>query len=173
MILLSALSWHIFLIVIAVKFIMDTAANTSISMKSPAFEHGELIPDKFTCRGLDINPELVIENIPEDTKSLALIVHDSDTPGADFDHWLIWNIPFRKKIEENSAPGVQGRNGFGESRYSGPCPPAGIHHYHFRIYALDTVLNLEAGADKKALNKAMGGHILAWAELMGIYKNSL
>lgn len=128
-----------------------------------------MIPVKYTCSGENINPEISISGIPAETKSLALIMDDPDAPSGDFVHWVMWNILTDGKISENSAPGVQGVNDFGENKYGGPCPPSGTHHYHFKIYALDTKLELPTETDKQGLLKAMEGHVLASGELVGLY----
>jgi len=149
---------------------MAVVATKTLTVKSPAFANNDLIPVKYTCEGSNINPEINIRDIPQDAKSLALILDDPDAAKGTFDHWVMWNIPVKEKIEENSAPGAQGKNGKNENKYAGPCPPSGTHHYHFRIYALDTKLDLPLITDKKALLKAMEGHILSSGELIGIYK---
>ncbi|HTF02418.1 MAG TPA: YbhB/YbcL family Raf kinase inhibitor-like protein, partial [Bacteroidia bacterium] len=104
------------------------------------------------------------------TKSLALIMDDPDAPSGDFVHWVMWNIPVQEKIAENTAPGMQGLNGRKETKYTGPCPPSGTHHYHFKIYALDTELSLLTTTDKQGLLLAMKGHILGTGELIGLFK---
>ncbi|MCW3082977.1 MAG: YbhB/YbcL family Raf kinase inhibitor-like protein [Bacteroidetes bacterium] len=145
-------------------------ASNTLNVMSPAFESSSSIPMKYTCEGQSISPPLTIKKIPENTKTLALIMDDPDAPNGTFDHWIMWNIPVTENIEENTAPGTQGLNGRKENKYTGPCPPNGIHHYHFKIYALDTELDLPANSDKQALIKAMKGHILADGELVGLYK---
>jgi Raf kinase inhibitor-like YbhB/YbcL family protein len=151
-------------------FIMVIAASKTLRLTSPAFENDEFIPSTYTCAGNNTNPELIIENIPELTISLALVVDDPDAPGGTFDHWLMWNIPVVEVIAENSTPGVEGKNGKDKIGYTGPCPPEGIHHYHFRLYALDTKLDLPEGSTKQELLKAMDGHILALGELVGLFR---
>lgn len=149
---------------------MATVATKTLTIESPAFTNNNSIPSKYTCDGTNVNPALTIKDIPVETKSLALIMDDPDAPNGTFDHWLMWDIPVRENIEENSMPGIQGKNSKGENKYTGPCPPSGTHHYHFRIYALGTKLNLSPGTDKSALLKAMEDHILAEGELTGLYK---
>lgn len=139
---------------------------------STSFAPRESIPAKFTCEGENINPGITIENIPPGTKSLALIVDDPDAPGGVFDHWLLWNIRPMEMIIENSVPGVEGKNSFGKTKYMGPCPPSGTHRYFFKVYALDKILDIKAGSDKRTLEKAMDGHILAKGELTGTYKKA-
>ena len=141
-----------------------------LSIKSPAFESGKLIPKKYTCDGQDINPPLTIEGTPKEAKTLVLIVDDPDAPSGTFDHWIVWNIPAStSKIGENTVPGTEGMNGARQMGYMGPCPPSGTHRYFFKVYALDTELSLGVGSKKKDVEKAMQGHILAKGELMGLY----
>ena len=140
-----------------------------LAVTSPAFENNKSIPSRYTCDGDDVNPPLTIEGIPEETKSLVLIVDDPDAPMGTWDHWIVWNIPPTSKIEENSVPGVEGLNDFGKHSYGGPCPPSGTHRYFFKICALDTKLNLDSNSRKKDVEKAMKGHILASGELVGLY----
>lgn len=149
---------------------MLLVAEKTLQVKSPVFSNNGAIPSQYTCDGENINPELQISGIPEGTKTLALVMDDPDAPGGTYDHWIMWNIPPRQRIEENSAPGAQGRNSRKENKYYGPCPPAGLHHYHFKLYALDTKLDLPITTDKTALEAAMKGHVLANGELIGTYK---
>ena len=138
---------------------------------SPDFQHNQAIPPKFTCEGDDLNPELVISDIPEEAKSLALIVDDPDAPMGMWVHWVVYNIPpTLSRIAEHSIPGKQGTNDFGRLNYGGPCPPSGEHRYFFKLYALDATLNLKEDATKKQLEEAMKGHILNKAELVGRYR---
>jgi len=141
-----------------------------MKITSPEFQNNQLMPSKFTCEGEDINPTLVISDIPDGTKSLALIMDDPDAPMGTWVHWVVFDIPVTSKIEENSIPGKQGNNTAGRKQYHGPCPPSGTHRYFFKIYALDTMLNLNEGITKAQLEKAMQGHILDKAELIGLYK---
>jgi len=140
-----------------------------LTIKSPVFENKKSIPSKYTCDGDDVNPPLIIEGIPEGTKSLVLIVDDPDAPMGTWDHWIVWNIPLTNKIEENSVPGTEGLNDFRRHSYGGPCPPSGTHRYFFKVYALDTKLNLDSNSRKKDIEKAMKGHLLAQGELIGLY----
>jgi len=140
-----------------------------LTIISPAFESNKPIPSKYTCDGDDVNPTLNIEGIPEETKSLVLIVDDPDAPMGTWDHWIVWNIPPTNKIEENSVPGTEGLNDFRKHSYGGPCPPSGTHRYFFKVYALDTKLDLHPNSRKKDVEKAMKEHILAKGELVGLY----
>ncbi|MBN1786528.1 MAG: YbhB/YbcL family Raf kinase inhibitor-like protein [Candidatus Methanofastidiosa archaeon] len=141
-----------------------------LRIRSDIFEDGGNIPSKYTCQGADINPPLTIEDVPEGTRSLALIMDDPDAPMGTWNHWLVWGIWPNDNIAEGSVPGIQGTNDFRQARYGGPCPPSGIHRYYFRIYALDTILNLKEGAEREELENAMDGHIIGKAELMGKYR---
>lgn len=144
-----------------------------LTIGSTAFANKDFIPAKYTCDGENVSPDITIEEIPEGTKTLALIVDDPDAPGGTFDHWLLWNVRPMEMIVENTAPGVQGKNSFGKLSYGGPCPPSGApHRYYFKVYALDKILEVQAGADKKALEHAMKDHILAEGEIIGMYKRT-
>ena len=146
------------------------ANNNPLKLISTAFSHNGHIPPLYTCEGKNINPPLIVENIPDGTKTLALIVEDPDAPRGTFDHWVVWNISPNEAIAENSNAGISGTNGFGKTGYSGPCPPSGQHRYFFRVFALDDELDLPAGSTKEQLLDAMKGHVLATAELMGLYQ---
>jgi Raf kinase inhibitor-like YbhB/YbcL family protein len=148
-----------------------------MKLASDAFKHNEKIPSKYTCLGLDINPPLTISEVPEKTKSLALIMDDPDVPKkmrADgmWIHWVVYNIdPKTRSIKENVPTlGTLGKNTGGMNRYMGPCPPDREHRYYFKLYALDSMLDLAPGATKEELLNAMEGHILAQCELMGRYE---
>ncbi len=143
-----------------------------LTIKSPVFESNKLIPFKYTCDGEDVNPPLIIEGIPEGTKSLVLIVDDPDAPMGTWDHWVVWNIPPTDKIEESTVPGVEGINDFRKHSYGGPCPPSGTHRYFFKVYALNTKLTLNPNSRKKDVEKAMKDHVLAKGELVGLYRRS-
>ncbi len=149
---------------------------------SSAFNYKELIPAKYTCDGptsrkatdgqKDINPQLAISDVPKEAKSLALIMDDPDSPSGTFTHWVMWNIdPKTAEIPEHSVPAevAQGQNDFKKPGYGGPCPGSGTHRYFFKLYALDTLLDLPTSTTKKELEKAIEGHILITAELMGLY----
>jgi len=146
-----------------------------MKLRSPVFEDHESIPAKYTCDGDDINPELIIEDLPQDTKFLVLIMDDPDAPGGDWDHWIMYDIPVEGSsvtIKENSAPGVQGKNGWGKNVYGGPCPPNGEHRYRFKVLALVEKLGLEAGATKRQVEQALKEHLREEARLIGSYKRS-
>lgn len=143
-----------------------------MQIDSPVFEQHSPIPKKYTCEGDDVSPPLAFRDIPAGTKTLALIMDDPDAPNGTFDHWIVWNItPSIKSLPENAKVPNQGKNSFRETEYGGPCPPPGpSHRYFFKLYALDTIVNLPNGSTKSELEEAMEGHILGRAELVGTYK---
>lgn len=157
--------------VAAIAWSLCAAAGEKMKVTSSAFEQGGNIPAKFTCDGADASPALRFEKVPPEAKNLVLIVDDPDAPSGLFTHWLIWNIdPKTTEIAENSPPAaVQGKNDFGKSGYGGPCPPSGTHRYFFKVYALDQMLSLKAGAKRGELDRAMQGHVIGQGELMGRY----
>ena len=143
--------------------IFNMNAASSISITSPSFQASGDIPAKFTCNGTNVSPELQISSVPNEAKSLVLIVDDPDAPRGLFTHWIVWNIdPKTTRMAENSAPtaGVQGINDFGKRNYGGPCPPSGTHRYFFKIFALDTKLELKPGARRAELDAVMRGPYL-------------
>ena len=147
--------------------------SASLTITSPAFENGGLIPVKYTCDGEEVNPELHIEGLPAGTQYLALIVEDPDAPKGIYDHWVVWNIPsFHTRIKENSSPGISGHNSAGKTGYKGPCPPSGSHRYMFNVFALDSAIDLQVGDDKSKLLEAMKPHILARGTLTGRYERN-
>lgn len=152
----------------------------AITLTSSAFEEGGAIPSKYTCDGADVSPPLSWAGVPEGTESLALISDDPDAPMGTWVHWVLFNLPpDATELAENIPPGLtlpngarQGETDFGRIEYGGPCPPGGTHRYYFRLYALDVMLDLDAGATKAELVDAMEGHVLDEGELMGTYKRS-
>lgn len=144
---------------------------------SPAFDNGGIIPSAYTCEGKNINPPLVISDVPKGAKSLAIIMDDPDVPASVrpdkmYDHWVIFNIlPNTQNIEKGKPPqGIHGKNTGGKNQYTGPCPPDREHRYFFKLYALDQMLDLHAGVAKSDVEGAMKGHILQETELMGRYE---
>jgi Raf kinase inhibitor-like YbhB/YbcL family protein len=155
--------------------VSEEVSEDGMKLDSNAFENNSSIPSKYTCDADNVNPPLSISRVPENAKSLVLIVDDPDAPGGTFTHWIIWNMdPTAKEIAEASVPqvAVQGINDFGKVEYGGPCPPTGTHHYYFKLFALDTMLDLESSTKRKDLLDAMQGHILEEAQLVGLYKRS-
>jgi len=151
----------------------------AIELKSSAFSEGGSIPDKYSCNGPNVSPPLKWNTIPQDTKSIAIIVDDPDAPRGDWVHWVVYHLPPSLRDLPERIPkdkilgngGRQGTNDFGKIGYDGPCPPSGTHRYYFRIYALDAEVLTEPGATKAQLLKAMDGHILAEGQLMGRYSH--
>ncbi len=144
-----------------------------LRLSSKAFENEGKIPELYTCKGNDFNPPLSISNFPTGTKSLTLIVEDPDAPFRTWTHWIVFNIdPRYTEILENTPPrnSVLGESDFGVDDYRGPCPPLGKHRYFFKLFALDTILNVEKGASRKEIEIAMENHILDTAELVGIFE---
>ena len=143
-----------------------------MKLTSMAFENNKEMPSEYTCDGPNIAPELNIKDIPENAKSLALIMDDPDAPAGTWAHWVVWNIPpDTMTIKKGKEPkGTQGTTSFGRRGYGGPCPPFGTHRYFFKLYALDKMLGLKEGSNKEDLEDAMDGHIIEKAELMGTYK---
>ncbi len=168
----------VFVAVVGLGLTAVPAGGAGMELTSAAFKPGEMIPAKYTCDGPDVSPSLTWSDPPAGTKSFALISDDPDAPVGTWVHWVMWNIPATaRSLEENlskkeSLPNgtKQGTTDFRRIGYGGPCPPSGTHRYFFKLYALDTTLNLPASTTKKDLEKAMLGHILAQVELMGKYR---
>ncbi len=146
--------------------------ESNMKLTSSAFINNGAIPSEFTCDGADLSPPLLISDVPKNAKSLALIMDDPDAPVGTWDHWIVFNIPSStNQIAKGTEPdGIAGKNSWGRTGYGGPCPPSGTHRYFFKLYALDTELNLLKSATKRDLERAMEGHIIEKAELMGTYK---
>jgi len=150
----------------------------AMQLTSAAFKQGEAIPALYTCEGKDVSPSLAWTEPPPATKSFTLISDDPDAPMGTWVHWVLYNVPpSRRQLPESFptdaqlADGTrQGITDFKRTGYGGPCPPSGTHRYFFKLYALDAVLSLKAGATAQQLKQAMQGHILAQAELMGTYR---
>lgn len=147
----------------------------TMKLTSPDFHDGGPIPKRFTCDGENINPNLRFEELEPNTKSLALVVDDPDAPFGTFTHWLLWNIePSVSGIGSGTLPArsvVQGMTSMGKTDYGGPCPPPGKpHRYIFKLYALDALLDLPAGADKHLLEEIMRPHLLGTVRLTGLYQ---
>ncbi len=143
-----------------------------MNLSSPVFKNDEPIPEIYTCDGQNINPPLLISEVPQNTQSLVLIVDDPDAPTGIWIHWILWNIdPKTTEIPENNVPSgaTEGVTSFGKSGYGGPCPPQGTHRYFFKIYALDTKLTLSQDANISKLEEEIANHILAKGELVGLY----
>ncbi len=158
--------------------VKEGVKKMTIKVTSPAFKEGGMIPSKYTSDGADISPPLQWEGIPAGTQSIALINDDPDAPMGTWVHWVMWNIPPDKKELPENVPhdqklpdgSCQGITDFRQPGYGGPAPPSGTHRYFFKVYALDTKLDMLTGSTKAQLVKAMEGHILAEGQLMGKYK---
>ncbi len=157
----------------------ETGGGKTVGIKvmSGAFEEGGLIPKQHTCDGPNTSPALSWSGVPAGTKSLALICDDPDAPSKTWVHWVVYNLPpdltglpaNLQKVEELDLPARQGVSDFGRFGYGGPCPPSGTHRYFFKLYALDTMLELSGRVSKAQLETAMEGHVLASGQLMGRY----
>lgn len=150
---------------------------TEMQLISSEFEAGSPIPQAYSCDGEDVSPPLGWSDAPEGAVSFALIMDDPDAPGGTWDHWLLFNIPADARSLPRGVPSSEvlddgsrhGQNSWGRAEYGGPCPPSGTHRYVFKLFALDKMLELEAGAAKADLRNAMEGHILAQAQLIGTF----
>ncbi|MBU4376181.1 MAG: YbhB/YbcL family Raf kinase inhibitor-like protein [Candidatus Omnitrophica bacterium] len=178
-ILIKKIIKKIFPLILTVFLLLAGGDAMALRIKSPAFNDGDMIPDKYTAKGRDISPPLFWEDVPDGTASFAIICEDPDAPGGRWVHWVIYNI--RKGISrlsegipqydevENGAK--QGMNDFRRVGYGGPAaPPGPAHRYFFKMYALDKVLEVESGLTRDQLLKAMKGHIIQEAEVMGKFK---
>ena len=145
-----------------------------MKLTSSAFQNNAQIPSEYTCDGKNLSPPLSISDVPSNAKSLVLINDDPDAPVGTWDHWIVFNInPSTKEIPKGEEPqGTAGKNSWGKKGYGGPYPPSGTHRYFFKLYALDAMLNLPQGTAKKDLERAMQGHIIGQAQLIGNYKRS-
>lgn len=145
-----------------------------MKISSPAFQHHEVIPSKYTCDAENVSPELVFSEVPASAKSLALICHDPDAPkDGGWTHWIVINMgPDTSGIGENAKPGsgLETKTDFGQPGYGGPCPPSGSHRYIFYLYALGKMLSLDTSATKSDVEEAMEGHIIETTVLMGKYQ---
>ncbi len=140
-----------------------------MNLQSKAFAENEMIPKKYTCDGSNVNPPLEISFIPNETVCLAIIMEDPDAPINIWSHWIVWNLPVTHHVTEDMHFGINGLNDFNKYFYCGPCPMSGVHQYVFRVFALDTLLDLKAHSRKYDLEKAMAGHVLAYGELIAYY----
>ncbi len=142
-----------------------------MKITSSAFAHHQPIPAKYTCDGADLIPPLQFADVPSGAASLVLIVDDPDAPVGTWDHWIVWNLPPNTAgVKEGKPPqGIVGKNSWKKNAWGGPCPPDREHRYFFKLYALETKLDLPASSTKRDVEKAMKGHVLAEATLIGTY----
>ncbi len=147
---------------------------SNMEITSTAFDNNQNIPSKFSCDGQSVSPALKFSNIPDNVKSLALIVEDPDAPLGTWTHWIVWNIPPSKvSIEEGEVGfGIFGTNSSGHKKYDGPCPPNGEHRYFFKLYALNSILDLNPASQRNDLLLTITDHIIVEAELMGKYSRN-
>lgn len=182
--------WSVFLFSTVAVLVLATGVGVSsakkksaLKLESKSFADGENIPDKYTCNGQNLSPELNWSGAPAKTKCFALIVEDPDAATLNFTHWVVFNIPLLADPDTNAFELVegfprdeitqkgilQGANDFQKIGYDGPCPPSGSHRYYFKLYALDGFLHLGGGALRSQVEQAMKGHILAQTQIMGLY----
>jgi Raf kinase inhibitor-like YbhB/YbcL family protein len=175
----AILSSSLVFTVVLFALVLKGAAMADLYLKTSAFQPGSEIPKQFTCEGQDQSPPLQWGDAPKGTQSFALIVEDPDAPSGTFTHWVLFNLPANLTELPQGVPhshhipsgGVQGTNDFGKVGYGGPCPPAGKpHRYFFKLYALNTKLDLSPGAKKSDVEHSMDGHVIAHAEIMGKYQ---
>ena len=149
-------------------------AGESMKLTSSVFAEGAEIPSKYTCEGPNVIPPLQIADVPANAKSLALIMDDPDAVRGIWDHWIVWNIPTTTTNIDKQPAGVKGKNSRGDNEYHGPCPPSQFepkrHRYFFKLYALDTMLDIPEGSTKAEVENAMKGKIIAETKLMGTYQ---
>jgi Raf kinase inhibitor-like YbhB/YbcL family protein len=164
---------------ISIILVYAPLAQAQLTLTSPAIAPGAKIADDYSCTGADRSPALTWSNTPQSTKTFALVVQDPDAPGGTFIHWVAYNIPAGAtslapgvpQSAEIAGGGKNGINGFDHIGYNGPCPPPGkVHHYYFRLFALDSTLALGDKPDAAALESAMSGHVVATAELVGTFE---
>jgi len=143
-----------------------------VRVSSNAFQNNELIPIKYTCDGKRISPNLHFSDIPEHTQSLVLIMDDPDAPSGNFVHWVVFNLPPETSdFTDSQIPdGIVGKNSLNQNNYCPPCPPSGQHHYFFKLYALDAMINLDQNATRQDVTHTMQKHVVAQAELIGLYR---
>ena len=140
---------------------------------SSIFLSGDQIPNEYTCDGENISPPLFIEAVPSDAKSLALVMDDIDAPAGTFTHLIAWNISLNTtQIQKGNIPGETGINDYGKKGFGAICPPSGLHHYYFRLYALDKKLDLPSQTTRKEFNRAIKSHVIKEAALIGVYSRS-
>ena len=175
---IANLTLTVALVFLATGVSLGKDSSGKLELKAAAFRPGSTIPLQFTCSGANISPSLSWTQPPPRTQSFVLIVDDPDAPAGTWVHWVVYDLPASaRQLPEHVPPfdgvaggGKQGVNDFPMNGYGGPCPPPGKpHRYFFRLYALDTILDLRAPVHRKDVDSAMKGHVLAQAELMGTF----
>jgi len=144
----------------------------ALNVTSQAFANNDMIPARYTCDGVNVNPPLRIDGIPKEAQSLVLIVDDPDAPMGTWDHWIVFDILPKASIDENSIPGTEGLNSLKNNSYQGPCPPSGTHRYFFKVFALDQRIGLGKSATKRDVESAIQGHVVAKGQLVGKYRRA-
>jgi Raf kinase inhibitor-like YbhB/YbcL family protein len=162
---------YIFILVYA--FLARPDQPAPLTIISPDFTNDGTIPGKFTCDGSGVNPTIIINGIPEGTKSLAVILENDDVNPKTSTNWIVWDIQPTETILENTVPGVVGRNSLGQTKYSAPCPEDLPKRYTFKVYALKSMLKLKSISSKKRVEAAMMPHILASGTLTGVYSREV
>jgi Raf kinase inhibitor-like YbhB/YbcL family protein len=170
-------SMTVLVLICFTTFCDPKGGSMTITVTSPAFASMQAIPRKYTCDGEDLSPPLSWKNIPNNAKSIVLICDDPDAPAGDWVHWVCYDMPAATDSLPEAVPasdtlacgGKQGTTDFGKTGYGGPCPPGGTHRYFFKVFALDKMLNLPAGKNKKEIVRAIKGHVAAAGELVGTY----
>jgi len=155
--------------------VLAAQSSEEMSLSSSSFQKNASIPTQYTAQGEEVSPPLEWKNVPKRTRSLALVCVDPDAPNGNWVHWILYNIPPTLDHIEKGGGNLPaqvriGKNSHGNRAYNGPNPPNGTHHYHFKLYALDKVLDLKAGATQDDLQKSMEGHILEETTFVGLYK---
>jgi hypothetical protein len=151
-----------------------TPDRAGFTLTSSAFADGKPIPTEFTCDGENVSPPLAWQDALDDTKQLALVVDDPDAPSGTFVHWVMWGFgPGNGAIERGRIPAhaVEGKNGGGSTGYTGPCPPSGVHHYRFQLFALSGAPDVQAGATAQQLRDAIADITIAHITLTGTYQH--
>lgn len=150
----------------------NLAVNNMLKITSPDFNNNDYIPQKFACDGQSQRPVISISGVPEGAKSLAMIMDDPDAPNGTFVHWVVANIPTNTESLENKLPegSIEGQNSIKKIGWISPCPPTGTHHYHFKLYALDIMLDFSSNDNKQTLLDLMNGHIIENTEMIGLYE---
>ncbi len=156
----------------------DLELNENIIITSNAFVDGGIIPVKYTGKGENVSPDMKLSDVTPEAKSIAIIMDDLDFPLGIYNHWVMWNLPVQDYIPEGIPCGpivnsmqnaVQGK-GYGVNRYKGPNPPFGTHRYQYKVYVLDTLIDLDSDSNKKELLEQMDGHVLQYGKITGKFK---
>ncbi len=153
-------------------FGLEGFGSGTMRLVSAAFAQNGPIPATYTCQGANVSPPLEMRGVPDAAKSMVLVVEDPDAPLGTWTHWTVWNVAPRASFPEGAPPAnaIEGKTSFGKPGYGGPCPPAGVHRYFFKLYALDDVPALPPSTDARALEAAIAPHVIEKAGLVGTYR---